>query len=145
VTIRTARANDVAALADLTTQLGYPTHAAELAERLALLAGEDHTVLVASGEDDRPLGWIHVAVEVGLERGRVAVIRGLVVDERHRHDGIGAALLEDAERWARERRVTQMIVRSRIARTRAHRFYEREGYVLEKTSHIFAKDLGALI
>ena len=35
----------------------------------------------------------------------------------------------------------RMTVRSRIARERAHRFYEREGYVLEKTSHVFRKPL----
>jgi GNAT superfamily N-acetyltransferase len=140
--MRSARANDAAALAELTTQLGYPTKAAELAERLALLGGDDHAVIVATGDEDQPLGWIHVAVEASLERGRAAVIRGLVVDEWHRNDGIGVALLAAGERWARDRGVEHMLVRSRIARERAHRFYEREGYELEKTSHIFAKELG---
>jgi hypothetical protein len=34
-----------------------------------------------------------------------------------------------------------MVVRSRIVRERAHRFYEREGYELVKTSHVFEKPL----
>jgi hypothetical protein len=34
-----------------------------------------------------------------------------------------------------------MTVASRIARERAHRFYEREGYERSKTSHIFTKSL----
>jgi len=37
--------------------------------------------------------------------------------------------------------VTTMVVRSRVARERAHRFYEREGYALVKTSHVFEKPL----
>ena len=143
MTIRPARAVDAAALADLTTQLGYPTRAPELAERLAMLDGEEHVLFVAAGEEDQALGWIHVAIEVGLEHGRSAVIRGVVVDEGHRNDGIGVALLQAGEGWARDRGVNRMVVRSRIVRERAHRFYEREGYALEKTSHVFAKDLGA--
>jgi GNAT superfamily N-acetyltransferase len=141
VTIRPAHPADAAALADLTTQLGYPTQAAELAERLAMLDGEDHALFVAAGDDDQPLGWIHVAIEVGLEHGRAAVIRGLVVDERQRNAGIGVALLAAGERWARDRGVGRMVVRSRVVRERAHRFYEREGYSLEKTSHSFSKPL----
>jgi GNAT superfamily N-acetyltransferase len=144
VTIRPARAGDAAALADLTTQLGYPTQPDELAERLTMLRGEDHALFVATGDDDRAVGWIHVAAEDGLEHDRSAVIRGLVVDERHRNDGIGVALLEAGERWARDRGVGRMVVRSRIARERAHRFYEREGYSLEKTSHTFSKPLSSL-
>ena len=140
MTIRPAHKGDAAGLADLTTQLGYPTRAAKLAERLTLLGRED-TLLVAAGDEDQPLGWIHVAIEVGLEHGRSAVIRGLVVDERHRNDGIGVALLGAGERWAHDRGVRRMVVRSRVVRERAHRFYEREGYSLEKTSHIFSKSV----
>jgi hypothetical protein len=32
-------------------------------------------------------------------------------------------------------------VRSRVTRERAHQFYEREGYRLLKTSHVFEKRL----
>ena len=49
--------------------------------------------------------------------------------KRHRSAGIGAALVEAAEAWARERGATAIIVRSRSTRERAHRFYERIGYV----------------
>jgi GNAT superfamily N-acetyltransferase len=142
VTIRPARPDDALALADLTTQLGYLTSATELAERLApLLVAPDHLVLVATGDDKWPVGWIHVTVEVGLEHAPTASIHGLVVDEGHRSDGIGATLLAAGERWATEHGLGSMVVRSRVARERAHRFYEREGYRLEKTSRVFSKTL----
>jgi GNAT superfamily N-acetyltransferase len=140
--IRPARPEDAAALADLTTQLGYPASEEELAERLKpLLGSQHHAVLVATDPADRPVGWIHITVEVGLAQAPTAGIHGLVVDEGHRSDGIGAALLAAGERWAGEHGLGRMVVRSRVARERAHRFYEREGYALEKTSRVFVKPL----
>ena len=37
--------------------------------------------------------------------------------------------------------MTTLIVRSRITRQRAHRFYERAAYVQTKLSHVFEKPL----
>jgi GNAT superfamily N-acetyltransferase len=66
---------------------------------------------------------------------------GLVVDESVRSRGIGARLLERGEAWAQERGCRTMLVGTRITRERAHRFYERQGYDLLKTSHFFEKPL----
>ena len=140
--IRPMTAADAPLVADLTTQLGYPTGAEETAQRLATLSErpDEHAALVAD-EDGRAVGWIHVTIYTSLESGRVATLGGLVVDEAHRSGGIGAELLAAAETWAREHGADRMVVRSRIARERAHRFYEREGYALLKTSHVFEKRL----
>ena len=77
----------------------------------------------------------------GLEVADQAIIHGLVVDESARSGGIGNELVEAAEAWARSRGATTIIVRSRAARRRAHRFYERIGYVEVKVSHTFSKSL----
>lgn len=140
--IRPMTAADAPLVADLTTQLGYPTGAEETAERLATLESrpDEHAALVAE-EEDRAVGWVHVTIYTSLESGRVATLGGLVVDEAHRSGGIGAELLAAAEAWAREHGADRMVVRSRIARERAHRFYAREGYTLLKTSHVFEKRL----
>jgi GNAT superfamily N-acetyltransferase len=137
--IRPMTAADAPLVADLTTQLGYPTSADETASRLAALDGP-HAALVAE-EDGRAVGWIHVALVTSLVSRLTADIGGLVVDDASRSSGIGAELLAAAETWARERGASRMVVRSRIARERAHRFYEREGYALIKTSHVFEKSL----
>ena len=138
--IRPMTAADAALVADLTTQLGYPTGSAETAERISMLLErpDDHAALVAE-EDGRAIGWVHVAIYTSLESGRVATIGGLIVGEGHRSGGIGAELLTAAEEWARENGAAKMTVRSRVTRERAHRFYEREGYTLLKTSHVFEK------
>ena len=140
--IRAATLEDAATLADLTSQLGYPTTEVELTGRLRrVLASPHDAVLVAVTGDDRPIGWVHVGRELLLEASDTATLQGLVVDDAHRSAGVGAELLRAAEAWARANGCIRMTVRSRIARDRAHRFYEREGYVLEKTSHVFRKPL----
>ena len=139
--IRPATLDDVPSIADLNGQLGYPAPEPELEARLAgILASDDHAVLVAT-QDDRAIGWVHVAVERGLEASHVACIRGLIVDERHRSEGIGRLLIQAAEGWAGARGCEVVIVRTRVTRERAHRFYRREGFELTKTSHVFGKPL----
>lgn len=139
--IRLATLDDVPALVDLNDQLGYPTTEPELRERLQpILAGSEDAVLVAH-ENGQPIGWVHVAIERGLEASNVAGLRGLVVDEGHRSGGVGRALLAAAEAWALDHGCAEVTVRSRVTRERAHRFYEREGYVHVKTSHVFSKPL----
>jgi len=140
--IRPMTGADAPFVADLTTQLGYPSTAEEAAERLASLAERptEHAALVAE-EDGNAVGWVHVALVPALAMDLTADIGGLVVDDAHRSGGIGAELLAAAEAWAREHGAARMVVRSRIARERAHQFYERKGYALIKTSHVFEKSL----
>ena len=111
VAIRGASLDDAAELADLNTQLGYPADAASIVHRLR--------PILASRND--------------------AVL--VAVDDAFRSRGIGRALLERAEAWARERGVSVLQVRSRVTRERAHAFYEREGYERIKTAYVFRKRL----
>ncbi len=140
--IRPMTAADAGRVAELTTQLGYPvdpeTLTARLAEVRTMPADE---VLVAVDDDDVPIGWIHVGRLALLEESDLACINGLVVDEDRRSGGIGDALVAAAEVWAREHVATTMVLRSRSSRMRAHRFYERIGYVEIKRSHVFGRPL----
>jgi GNAT superfamily N-acetyltransferase len=105
-------------------------------------AREDAAVLVAAEADDRPVGWIHVEVRHTLVAPLAAQIMGLVVDDTARSRGIGRELLHSAEAWAAARACRRMLVGTRVTRERAHRFYQREGYAVEKTSYFFGKKLG---
>jgi GNAT superfamily N-acetyltransferase len=140
--MRPATGRDATILADLTTQLGYPTDAGAMRRRLARLDGRsDHLILVAVDASDEPIGWIHVARQPLLHHHDLACIEGLVVGEGHRGAGIGQALVEAGEAWAREHGATEIMVRTRSTRERAHRFYQRIGYVETKRSHVFARPL----
>jgi predicted N-acetyltransferase YhbS len=140
--IRPMTPEDAGAVAALTTQLGYPTDADAAAVRIRAVVGrEEHAAFVAVDADDHPIGWIHVERSWSLAEAGQVVIAGLVVDEGHRSDRIGARLLEAGEHWAREQGVPQIVVRTRTTRAGAHRFYEREGYRLVKESRVYAKAL----
>jgi GNAT superfamily N-acetyltransferase len=140
--IRPMSVTDAERAAQLTTQLGYPVDARTLRARFAAVrASAADEILVATDAEDAAIGWIHVARLALLEASDLACINGLVVDEAHRSDGIGAELVAAAEAWARDHGATSIMVRSRSARVRAHRFYERIGYVEVKRSHVFTKSL----
>ena len=142
ISIRPARSDDAAALAELSTQLGYPAAADTLNQRLERVRGDGvGEVFVAAGLDGRVLGWTHVVPRLHLEEVPFAELAGLVVADGARGAGVGAALLSAAEHWAREHGFAQFRVRSNVVRERAHRFYLREGYVERKRQVVFDKTL----
>jgi len=138
--IRRARASDATALARLTGQLGYPAGADRVLERLAALRGRSQIVLVAE-VDGACAAWLHVQLRPGLTSELTAQVMGLVVEAEQRSAGIGARLLLVGEAWARARGARRMVIGTRVEREAAHRFYGREGYRLEKTWRVLAKDL----
>ena len=139
VEIRPIRLDDAAQAAQLSTELGYPAEADDISARIALLNDDArHTVLVAVG-NSKVLGWIDIAVVFHLQAAPYAEIGGLVVSATERSQGIGGKLLHAAEAWAAAQGLSRVVVRSRITRERAHRFYQREGYATVKTSMVFEK------
>lgn len=132
---------DAPALAALAGELGYPTDAEELLGRLAALHPTDAAVIVSTDANDTPTGWCHVEMHRTLVEPQSALIVGLVIGDGHRGMGIGAELLAAAEGWARARGCRRLVVATRITRERAHRFYARQGYVVNKTSYFLTKPL----
>jgi GNAT superfamily N-acetyltransferase len=134
-------ASDIDRIAALTTELGYPSTGVDIARRFERIIGRtDQTVLVAE-ESGTAVGWLHVAIHPYLELDLSAEILGLVVGETYRSRGIGEALVEAAEAWARGHACAILRVRSRVARERAHAFYERYGFARVKTQHCFEKPI----
>ena len=138
--IRRAQTLDAAEMTRLSAELGYPLLVDEMRARLAgLLADARHFIAVADDGGDRLLGWMHVEHRTSLEGGDRAELMGLVVDGSGRRRGIGRALVDVAEQWARSRGLAALSVRSNVARELSHPFYEALGYVREKTQHVYRK------
>ena len=136
--VRHAIASDAAALAALSTQLGYPAQPEEAAQRLSTLGVG---ALLVAEEDGAVLGWIHVCGVQFFQSPPFAEIGGLVVDETTRGKGVGRILVDAATRWAAERGYLKLRVRSNVVREDAHRFYEREGFRRAKTQAVFDRTL----
>ena len=141
-TIRLASAEDIGRIAVLCQQLGYPTSQERVQRRFhQIQQDESHAVYVAEQSDGYIVGWVHVCVRQLVVTDLQAEIGGLVIDESYRCHGIGRLLMEQAERWAREKGCWAVYLRSNIVRKGAHVFYERIGYSNVKTSRVFRKVL----
>jgi GNAT superfamily N-acetyltransferase len=142
IIVRPAEAADVDAIAFLCGQLGYPSTAEDIERRLAEAAdGPRAAVLVAALRDDGVVGWVHVRALHLVTRDACAEIVGLVVDEARRGRGIGTRLMAAAEKWARNRGLSALRLRSNVIRDEAHAFYRRLGFASSKTSLLFTKTL----
>lgn len=71
--------------------------------------------------------------------GRKFYVDDLVTDEAFRSGGIGHAMLAFLEKLARGRGCDSLELDSGTQRTRAHKFYFREGFVIP--AFVFRKDL----
>ena len=141
VTIRAARLPDAGEIAQLTTQLGYELKEADASDRLSRVLTRSNQQLFVADLDGRAVGWVHVVLVEYVDAEAFVLIGGLVVDKAHRRLGVGRALMQRAEDWARDRGCSMVRLNSTAARTAAHRFYENLGYTNIKTQYSFIKPL----
>jgi GNAT superfamily N-acetyltransferase len=141
VEVRPVEEGDTGGVAALVEQLRYEATAAEVAERLADVAGDQEAEVLVAESDGTIVGWIHVYGVTWVQMGRFAGVAGMVVADGRRGEGIGSLLLEEAEAWAQRRDYPLFRVRSNVIREQAHAFYLQRGYRTEKQLFSFLKDL----
>jgi ribosomal protein S18 acetylase RimI-like enzyme len=98
------------------------------------------TVLIAEGTDETRLGFISLKVRVdvaGTERAHVA---DLAVREASRRMGVGEALMQAGEAWARERGLRVLSLDVWSTNQPALAFYRALGYRAESLCLIKALD-----
>ena len=135
--IRPGRAADAEAMAALCTELGYPSSAAQIRERLLRLEDVEYGLFVAEGAGGELAGVIAVHTRLLLEDDPFAELTVLVVTKGARGEGTGSALVAEAARWASARGLTRVWVRVNVVREATHRFYESLGFHLYKQQRIY--------
>lgn len=133
ITIRDANDGDVPALLRLLCQLDPPAEApAEPAARAALDAIARHPGmrLVVAEAVGKVVGAVALAILPNLSHHAMpwAQLENLVVDEAHRGQGVGRALMQWCEDTARAEGCYKLQFQSRNHRRASHRFYRRLGY-----------------
>ena len=127
--IRKAAAEDVERIVQLFEQLGYVTEVRQveidLQELRQSVSGE--AFVVQDGADIVGVAVVHILKPLHT-RDSWALLSAVVVDGEHRSSGVGAGLLAAAEGFALQHSCSQLELSSSSARTRAHTFYERNGY-----------------
>ena len=142
INFRDAREDDTAVMASLITDLGYPTNAAEMAQRFKNIVHKPDykTILALTGDEIVGLAGCHLGqfYEKNIQYLRVLVF---VVKHTARNQGIGKILLAECERWAIQQGISSIIINSgnRDERIIAHAFYKDQGYEVKSSG--FVKEL----
>lgn len=110
---------------------------ADAREMMAAVRGNDSDNAVWMAErGGRVAGCLHVLALTdffGLRHAHISVIATTAEAEG---TGVGAALLDFAEAWARERQLPLMTLNVFATNARALRFYERGGWVPEMLKYV---------
>lgn len=127
--IRNAEIRDVAAIAGLLGELGYPSAADAVRGRLSRMLAEPGQHVLVADDGGRVVGMATVIVRHVINNDSpFARLASIVVAEDRRGQGMGEALVRHAEVIARDAGCFVIEVTSGEHRAGAHRFYERLGY-----------------
>jgi GNAT superfamily N-acetyltransferase len=96
-------------------------------------------VLVAETTQGEQVGFIHLCEEEDYYGGACGHVGDVVVTHEARGRGVGTALLEAGERWARARGYRMLTLNVFLDNTRARALYEELGFRPETVRHV--KDL----
>jgi GNAT superfamily N-acetyltransferase len=140
--IRDARPADAEGLAALLAELGYPDAPERVAVRVAAFVADPASRLFVAEDGSGPVGLAPLTVLPLLhEDGAWCRVSALVVAQASRGEGVGLALLEEAEAFARHQGCRSVEVTSGEGpeREAAHCFYQALGY--EQVSRRYLKPL----
>lgn len=139
--VRSAEATDIEAIVGLTRQLGYDLAVETIAANLQRILEDgdrDMLVLVVSGEVN---GMVSVCRDFAITEAPFALLTAIVVDEKHRGQGLGRKLLDAVYPWAQSHGLRKVKLRTNMIRTEAHEFYMRNGFQALKDQRVFVKNL----
>ncbi len=123
----------VEAMGALVGQLSRSSPPPSTAEVEEIVASPASHLLVATDEGETLVGMLTLAI-FRIPTGLRAWIEDVVVDERARGRGVGAALTDAAIRLAGEHGARTVDLTSRPSREAANRLYQRLGFVARETN-----------
>jgi GNAT superfamily N-acetyltransferase len=140
--IRAARRDDFEAVARLLAELGRPEPRDEPECRAVwddqIVHPDTHHIVAEDGSGVVAFCSLHFRTRLNWPTPE-AWIPDLIVSERARRAGIGLALLEEAQRRARERGCHALALESGYRRAEAHHLYRR--FRMRDEGKFFRKDL----
>jgi ribosomal protein S18 acetylase RimI-like enzyme len=129
VTLRPAREADAEQVASLMTELGYPSTAEGVKDRLHGSLNSQTSCCLVARVDSEVIGMMSMELVPYFPTGStICRVTSLVVSSRHRSRGVGEQLIAAATTFAREQGSSGIEVTSAERRVDAHRFYQRLGF-----------------
>lgn len=118
---------------------GYEYPLSKTKDRLQEIFNRQTDKLFVACVDDFIVGYIHGSDYECTYSDALKNIMAIAVDEKYRGKGIGKALLNAIENWAKECNCIGVRLVSGFDRVGAHEFYLHCGYVLRKQQKNFIK------
>lgn len=129
MTVRDAALRDAPALYRLDrVSMGYDYPEEKTVAQLEKLLSSGRDKILVAEIDGQVVGYLHLVDYDLLYAGPMKNIMGIAVDPERRRMGIGRALLEAGEEWARADGAEGIRLVSGESRVGAHAFYRALGY-----------------
>jgi GNAT superfamily N-acetyltransferase len=142
LSIREYKSTDVEALAELMSDLGYPTSLENMKIRMEFIESNSLYFTFVAVIEEQVVGMIGVRLVYYYEGdGILAQISALVTRKQHQGKGIGKSLIQFVEDWAKGKGSVHLYLTSGIKpeRLKAHEFYKKMGFDI--TGYRFVKAL----
>ena len=131
--VRQAVISDVADIYYINkTSLGYDYDLEKQRCKIEAVLSDETQVIFVAETDNKVVGYIHLVNYDVIYADNFKNCLGLAVDNDYKRNGIGSALLKQAEIWAKENGAAGIRICSGAERVNAHKFYESQGYEVTK-------------
>ena len=138
--IRHAEIRDAERVAQLMTELGYPTTMEAMRDRLGAIVADPNYATFVADTGASVVGVAGATLGKYYENdGVYCQLLVLAVSSTARGQGTGTRLVGAVEGWADSQGARAIVVNSALHRGDAHRFYERRQYA--RTGYRFVKQL----
>lgn len=138
ITLRNFILIDIESLATLTTELGYPTTIEDMTSRMSEILQQPNSKTIVAELHGQIVGFMGMSKNLSWESNNCSLrIQALVVSEEYRKLGVGKALIDFAESYAKEIKAKSLILNcgNRYDREIAHRFYTALGFEAKTTGY----------
>ena len=114
------------------TSLGYDYDFEKQKAKIEVVLNDKTQVIFVAECDNKVVGYIHLVNYDVIYADNFKNCLGLAVDNDYKRNGIGSALLKQAENWAKENGAAGIRLCSGVEREKAHQFYQSQGYEVTK-------------
>ena len=114
------------------TSLGYDYDLEKQKAKIQAVLNDSTQVIFVAETNNKVVGFIHLVNYDVIYADNFKNCLGLAVDNDYKRNGIGSALLNQAEIWAKENGAVGIRLCSGVEREKAHQFYQSQGYEVTK-------------
>ena len=114
------------------TSLGYDYDLEKQKAKIQAVLNDSTQVIFVAETNNKVVGYIHLVNYDVIYADNFKNCLGLAVDNDYKRNGIGSALLKQAEIWAKENGAAGIRLCSGVEREKAHQFYQSQGYEVTK-------------